>query len=112
MMTKLNILLFFTLISFSSCIHTQNDSVHESNCSIYQELSKYLDIKDAKFVLILNNDHVLIDTTVLNKINSQWLEKVNVLHLDPNQKDSKVATVEIYIRKRYISKTKKIVDKK
>jgi hypothetical protein len=112
MMTRLTQLLIFALLIIGPGLYAQNDSLNASTGNIYKDLSKNLDIKDAKFILIMNNDQELIDTSMLKKIDPDWLEKVNILTLDPNQSDSKISTVEIYIRKKYVGKAKKVIDKK
>lgn len=111
-MKKLTLLLFFTLLFICSGIYAQKDSSHKSTGNIYQDLSKNFDIKDAKFIVIMKKNHVLIDTAMLNKIDPNWLEKVNILTSDPNQRSSKISTIEIYIMKKHIRKTKKVINKK
>jgi len=104
--------LILSLLFFGPVLYSQNDSLNISTGSIYRDLSKSFDIKSAKFILILNKDKEQVDTILLNKIDPNWLEKVNTLTFDPNKSDSKISTVEIYIRKKYVKNVKIILKQK
>ena len=112
MKPKLTMLLISSLLLFCPVIYSQTDSSNISTGNIYQDLSKSFDIKNAKFILIMNKDKSQIDTSQLRKIDPNWLEKVNTLNIDPNKADSKISTIEIYIRKKYIKNAKHVLNQK
>jgi hypothetical protein len=101
----------FTIIFIMSIgSFAQNDTKRMSTGDLYQDLSRYSDVKDAKFVLVLNKDSVHIDTTVLRKINTVWIEKVETFTKDKNQKSSPTESVFIYVRSKYVKKAKDVIE--
>ena len=112
MKIKHTILIIFTLLFLGPLLYSQTDSLNISTGTIYRDLSKTYDINNAKFILIMNKDREQVDTSQLSKIDPNWLEKVNILNIDPNKTDSKISTVEIYIRKKYFKNVKRVIGQK
>jgi hypothetical protein len=89
------ILVLHFLLSIS--LFAQIDSTRQSTGDIYQDLSKWADISNARYGLVVNKDTMIIDTVTLKKIDPDWVEKVNILTSDENDPNSPVAFVYIYI---------------
>jgi acyl-coenzyme A synthetase/AMP-(fatty) acid ligase len=102
-MIRMAMIIIFTIINIG--IFAQETS----SGNVYKDLRRNFDLKNAKFVIIVDNKHETVDTLTLSKINPDWLEKVNILKVDPTRKDSEISTVEIYIRKEYKKKTLKVI---
>jgi hypothetical protein len=109
-MTKLTLLFIFGLLINGFCLYAQNDSLNGNTENVYQDFKNH-EINKAKFILIINNEKTIVDSTILKTIDPDWLDKVNITTVDPGNIDSKIATVELYIRKKYAKNAKEFLNK-
>ena len=107
-MYKLTLVFIFGLLLNGFCIYAQNDSTKTEN--VYQDFKNH-QINAAKYILIINNEETIVDSTILKTIDADWLDKVNITTVDPGNIDAKIATVELYIRKKYAKNAKELLKK-
>jgi hypothetical protein len=100
MIKTLKIIFIFSFL-MNLNLYSQNNVTRHSTGSLYQDLSRDINIKDARFVLVIKSDSVHIDTTTLRKIDPDWVDKVEMFTLDKNQIDSPIASIYVYIGRKY-----------
>jgi hypothetical protein len=110
-MTKLILLCISGLFLNGLCLHAQNDSINGNSENIYQDF-KNLDINKAEFILIMNDQKTIVDSTILKTIDPDWLDKINISTVDPGNINSKIKTVELFIRKKYVKNARELLKEK
>lgn len=107
-MEKFTLVFILSMLLNGFGLYAQRDSIKAEN--IYQDIKK-LPISETKYILIINNEKTIVDSTILKTIDPDWLDKINITTVDPSDMNSKIALMELYIRKKYFKNAKELLNK-
>ena len=106
--TMIKTVKFFLTVFFLAGVNLYAQDSSGSG-DLYKDLSRNFDIKAARFIVIVKKVSLPADTVTLKKINTDWLEKVDIRTVDKENIHSPADTVLVYVNRKYKRAVKKLI---